>query len=75
MYEEQSSRGVPSEKAQFEYAICLVRSKNKPDMDIKHGIALFEGKVKQLRWSHCVQLGVYNRLLISYIHTAFYAPK
>jgi hypothetical protein len=41
MYEDQSSRGTPSEKAQFEYAICLVRS--KPDVDIKHGIALLEG--------------------------------
>ncbi|XP_053403320.1 mitochondrial fission 1 protein-like [Mercenaria mercenaria] len=40
MYEDQSSRGTPSEKAQFEYAICLARS--KPDVDIKHGIALLE---------------------------------
>ncbi|XP_060568229.1 mitochondrial fission 1 protein-like [Ruditapes philippinarum] len=45
MYEDQSSRGTPSEKAQFEYAICLVRS--KPDVDIKHGIALLEDLFKR----------------------------
>ncbi|WAR27793.1 FIS1-like protein [Mya arenaria] len=44
-YEDQCGRGVPSEKAQFEYAICLVRS--KPEMDVKHGIALLEDLCKR----------------------------
>ncbi|KAL4220160.1 Mitochondrial fission 1 protein [Mactra antiquata] len=47
MYEDQSSRGVPSEKAQFEYSMCLVRS--RPDVDVKHGIALLEDLFKRTR--------------------------
>lgn len=45
LYDDQASRGTPSEKAQFEYAICLVRS--KPEMDIRHGIALLEDLFKR----------------------------
>ena len=50
MYEDQSSRGTPSEKAQFEYAICLARS--KPEVDIRHGIALLEGNVVKFKLSY-----------------------
>ncbi|XP_052214399.1 mitochondrial fission 1 protein-like isoform X2 [Dreissena polymorpha] len=44
-YEEQCGRGVPSEKAQFEYSICLVRSRG--EQEIKHGIALLEDLFKR----------------------------
>ncbi|XP_064614894.1 mitochondrial fission 1 protein-like [Liolophura sinensis] len=40
MYKEQEKRGSVSEKAQFEYAWCLVRSRYQNDM--KNGIALLE---------------------------------
>lgn len=43
MYKEQEKRGSVSEKAQFEYAWCLVRSRYQNDM--KRGIALLEGEV------------------------------
>ncbi|KAK3095133.1 hypothetical protein FSP39_010667 [Pinctada imbricata] len=45
MYNEQVMRGDPSEKAQFEYAWCLVRSKYVEDM--KHGVALLEDLFKK----------------------------
>ena len=41
VYEDQTNRGPASEKAQFEYGICLVRSKVEADM--KHGVALLQG--------------------------------
>ena len=42
MYNEQVRRGQVSEKAKFEYAWCLVRSKYIDDM--RKGVALLEGK-------------------------------
>lgn len=39
-YIEQTKRGVASEKAQFEYAWCLIRSKH--EMDMKKGVSLLE---------------------------------
>lgn len=42
MYNEQVRRGQVSEKAKFEYAWCLVRSKYIDDM--REGVALLEGK-------------------------------
>lgn len=41
VYNEQVARGPPSAKAQFEYAWCLVRSRNKHDL--RKGVALLEG--------------------------------
>ena len=41
-YIEQAKRGVASEKAQFEYAWCLIRSKQ--EIDMKKGVALLEGR-------------------------------
>ena len=43
-YIEQAKRGVASEKAQFEYAWCLIRSKQ--EIDMKKGVALLEGRYK-----------------------------
>ena len=42
MYNEQAHRGEVSEKAQFDYAWCLIRSKYLQDM--KKGVALMEGQ-------------------------------
>jgi len=41
MYNDQARRGQVSEKAQFEYAWCLIRSKYLDDM--RKGVALLEG--------------------------------
>ena len=41
-YIEQVKRGTASEKAQFEYAWCLIRSKQ--EIDMKKGVSLLEGK-------------------------------
>lgn len=49
MYNEQVRRGQVSEKAKFEYAWCLVRSKYIDDM--KEGVALLEGTEKQVPYS------------------------
>lgn len=46
MYNEQVRRGQVSEKAKFEYAWCLVRSKYIDDM--KEGVALLEGTDKRV---------------------------
>ena len=43
MYNDQANRGHVSEKAQFEYAWCLVRSRYIEDM--KKGVALLEGTI------------------------------
>lgn len=45
LYEDQQSHKVTSEKAQFEYAIALVRCRT--DVDIKHGVALLEDLFKR----------------------------
>ncbi|XP_011449152.1 mitochondrial fission 1 protein-like [Crassostrea angulata] len=45
MYNEQVRRGQVSEKAKFEYAWCLVRSKYIDDM--KEGVALLEDLFKR----------------------------
>ncbi|XP_061185283.1 mitochondrial fission 1 protein-like [Saccostrea echinata] len=45
MYNDQLRRGQVSEKAQFEYAWCLVRSKYIDDM--KKGVALLEDLFKK----------------------------
>ncbi|XP_048744467.1 mitochondrial fission 1 protein-like [Ostrea edulis] len=45
MYNDQLRRGQVSEKAQFEYAWCLVRSKYIEDM--KKGVALLEDLFKK----------------------------
>ena len=42
LYTEQTKRGVVDEKAQFEYAWCLVRSRFP--VNTKKGISLLEGK-------------------------------
>ena len=42
-YNKQMKLGPVSHKTQFEYAWCLVRSKRTNDL--KHGVALLEGKL------------------------------
>lgn len=43
---EQERRGAVSEKAQFEYSWCLVRSRYLQDM--KKGVALLEGELADM---------------------------
>lgn len=62
MYNEQVRRGQVSEKAKFEYAWCLVRSKYIDDM--KEGVALLEGTDKRCPiYQYCV---LHHSLQISY---------
>lgn len=62
MYNEQVRRGQVSEKAKFEYAWCLVRSKYIDDM--KEGVALLEGTNKRCPiYQYCV---LHHSLQISY---------
>lgn len=62
MYNEQVRRGQVSEKAKFEYAWCLVRSKYIDDM--KEGVALLEGTDKRCPiYQYCV---LHHSLHVSY---------
>lgn len=75
MYNEQVRRGQVSEKAKFEYAWCLVRSKYIDDM--KEGVALLEGTDKRCPiYQYCV---LHHSLQISYsslyhLHCMYHMP-
>lgn len=47
LYNDQTRRGHASDKAQFDYAWCLVRSKYLEDM--KRGVALFEDLIRRAK--------------------------
>ncbi|CAC5395468.1 mitochondrial fission 1 protein-like [Mytilus californianus] len=66
LYQEQVKRGVVDEKAQFEYAWCLIRG--KAHSDTKKGIALLEDLFRRIKedegkrdYLFCLSLG-YTRL-------------